>query len=355
MSDSNSLAEIERQAGAAFLPDQTGQTLAAHFGDPEAEYAAAQAESVLFDFGARTHIELTGRDGQKFLHNFCTNEVRGLKPGQGCEAFVTSVQGKVLAHIFVFAAPHSLWIETVPGAERKLIDHLSKYAITEEVEFHPRSADWGELFVTGPETENRLAAAGFECALLVPYAHRAAEPEGPPHFIRRVDFLGQPGYLLFAPIADLPSIWNRVVAAGVRPAGRQAFHALRIEAGMPWYGLDISDDNLAQEVSRTSDAICFTKGCYLGQEPIARIDALGHVNQELRGIRFSAEPLPAPGSSIVVPGQNREIGRITSSAISYTDDMPVALGYLKRNYATGGTAVAVRSDDKEIPGVVFWH
>jgi hypothetical protein len=354
MSEPSDLAELERAVGAVFEPDQTGRVGAFHFGNPHGEYTAAATEAAVFDLSERAQLELTGRDRQKFLHNFCTNEIRTLQPGQGCEAFITSIQGKVLAHVFVFAAPHGLWLDSVPGSEERIASHLTKYLITEDVEIHSRTAEWGELFVTGPEASGRLAALKLSVAALPPTGHLLDQSRGFPLAIRRVDFTGMPGYLLCAPRTELTGLWQALTGGGFRPAGMAAFHALRVEACMPLYGLDISEANFAQEVGRTSVAVSFTKGCYLGQEPIARIDALGHVNQELRGIRLAAGPLPLPGSAVLPLGDDREIGKITSSAISFSHDLPVALAYLKRNHFAPGTQVRVRTPDEEFPGVVYW-
>jgi hypothetical protein len=143
--------------------------------------------------------------------------------------------------------------------------------------------------------------------------------------------------------------------AGAIPAGAAAFEALRIEAGFPVYGVDITDANLAQEVNRTVQAISFAKGCYLGQEPIARIDAMGHVNQQLRGVRLSAGPAPAAGAEVLTAdAEPRKIGQVTSAAISYPSNQPVALAYLKRNFDSPGLQVGVALPRGAIAGQVFW-
>jgi folate-binding protein YgfZ len=143
--------------------------------------------------------------------------------------------------------------------------------------------------------------------------------------------------------------------AGIRPAGADVWTAIRIEAGLPLYGVDITDDNLAQEVGRTKSAISFTKGCYLGQEPIARIDAMGHVNRELRGLRLSSGPIPAAGSSVFAdPSGTQVIGTVTSVAISYRTEMPVAIAVLRLNALTPGTQVWVKTDRQNVSATVFW-
>ena len=354
MADNSELAAVQQQAGGRYEPDQTGLDVAVDFGNPHAEYARAQSEAAVFDLSSRAQIELTGRDRQKFLHNFCTNDIRVLTPGRGCEAFVTNVQGKVLGYVFAFAGEDALWLDSVAGSEERIVQHLDKYLITEDVEFRSCTADWGELLATGPDAAERLGRLGLDVSPLPPFGHFPVHVDDLAVTVRRVDLLGTPGYLLGASRDHLAELWQRLVQQGVAPCGSAAFHVLRIEAGMPNYGLDISDANLAQEVGRTAQAISFTKGCYLGQEPIARIDALGHVNQELRGLRLEGGPVPIPGSPIVAAGSPREIGRVTSSALSYSRDLPVALAYLRRNYTSPGAQVLVQTAGGEIPATVFW-
>lgn len=323
--------------------------------NPHAEYESARSTCAVFDLGDRTQIELAGRDRAKFLHNFCTNDIRALPPGEGCEAFITSIQGKVLAHVFVYAADTALWIDSVPGQAAKITAHLSRYNISEEVEFHDRSPELRTLLVAGPDAAGVLFREGLAVAELEPGHHRPVEIGGKPVQIRRNDLLRLPGYLLVLSEDDLAPVRDRLIESGARRAGDDVFHALRIEAGFPWYGLDISDDNLAQEVNRTAEAISFSKGCYLGQEPIARIDAMGHVNQQLRIIRLSRLPTPRPGIEVVTLGpEEKKIGRITSAALSFADDKPVALALLRRHYDTPGLQLAVAFGDERIPGVVHW-
>lgn len=325
------------------------------FGDPRAEYRAGHDAAALFKLPERTHIELTGRDRAKFLHNFCTNDIRGLAPGRACEAFITNVQGKVLAFISVYATPEALWITTVPGCAEGIIRHLSRYQITEDVTFTDRSQDRGTILVAGPNAPQVVdsvlpAAANLGAMQVTEVQFDQAMVQ-----LRRHDFLRLPGLVVVAPPATIEVLCGRLTSAGARAAGRNAFEALRIEAGFPLYGVDITDANLAQEASRTTQAISFTKGCYLGQEPIARIDALGHVNQQLRGLRLENAALPAPRSEIFTPGaDSRNVGHVTSSAFSYADDRPVALAYLRRGFETPGVTLEVRANGPSSPAVVFW-
>ncbi len=128
-----------------------------HFGDPASEYAAAQTAAALIDLSGWTQIEITGNDRAKFLHNFCTNDIRGLAVGAGCEAFITSVQGKVLAHIFVTANECVLRLICVPGCGERITNHLSRYHISEDVTFEDQTASRGLLLVVGPQAAVALA------------------------------------------------------------------------------------------------------------------------------------------------------------------------------------------------------
>jgi folate-binding protein YgfZ len=324
--------------------------------DPKAGYAAAREAAALFDLSDRTHIELTGRDRAKFLHNFCTNDIRRLEPGGACEAFLTNVQGKVLAFVSVYATADALWLVSVPGTASAIIGHLSRYQISEDVAFADRSGDLDALLIAGPralEVAVRVvpAAATLETSPSVCLVNDSASQVQ----VRRHDFLRLPGLVFVAQRSEIESLRARLSSAGAIPTGNEVFEALRIEAGFPLFGVDITDANLAQEVNRTSQAISFTKGCYLGQEPIARIDALGHVNQQLRGLRLQSGPVPSAGCEVVLRGvERRTVGRVTSAAISYADDRPVALAYLRRGFESPGLEVEVEVNGASVPATVFW-
>ena len=356
MPDVSELRTLQKQHGAIFdEQSDSADSGPLHFGNPHFEYSAARTEAALFDFSDRTQLELTGKDRAKFLHNFCTNDVRALPAGSGCEAFVTNVQGKVLGHIFAFAGDESLFVESVPHTAERLIGHLSRYQISEDVEFHDRSPELATFFLTGPESPVILARLGVDCADLVSLQYRRCLFGEIPVHVRRNDLTRLPGYMLVVPRQLAAMLWKQFTDRGVRLAGSAAWKSLRINACFPEYGVDFTDENLAQEVNRTSTAISFSKGCYLGQEPIARIDALGHVNRQLRGIRLGSGLLPVAGCEVVsADADARTIGQITSAAISLDNDMTVALAMMRRNFDSPGLQIQVRIGTDVIPGVLFW-
>jgi tRNA-modifying protein YgfZ len=346
--------ETQQPSGAALGTGPVDVGRPAHFGSSQEEYIAATSAAALFDLSDRTQIELSGADRVRFLHSFCTNDVKRLSPGQGCEAFVTNVKGKVIGHVWIDALDSSLWLDADAGSAERLLPHLERYVINEDVAFADRSAGTAELIAVGPEAAGRLARLGIEVGDLDNLGHRAGQIAGGSVRVRRFDVGPHRGYAIFAERNRLAACWQRLVEAGLRAAASEVWTALRIEAGLPLFGVDISDDNLAQEVGRTKTAISFTKGCYLGQEPIARLDALGHVNRELRSLWLAGGSVPAAGSRIFADGAGSAVvGTVTSSAYSFATNTPLAMALLRSNSSACGQQVFVEGNPPTA-ATVFW-
>ena len=294
----------------------------------------------LADLSARTQIEVSGTDRASFLHNLSTNEIRKLKSGGGCEAFFCDARGHIQAHVYIFCREQSLVIDSVPGAAEVLMPHLDRYLIREDVQLADRSGAWCELLLAGPNSGELLARlSGVDPAALTGrVATVEASLAGNYVQIRRFDFAGPHSFAIVGANGVRDGIWIALRALGATPCGDQAIEVMRIAAGSPLFGIDITPRNLPQEVARDDRTISFVKGCYLGQETVARIDALGHVNRLLCGLRFNlagAGDLPAAaGMTLTVGGQS--VGEITSAARS-TRLGQVGLGYVRREHATPGS------------------
>ncbi len=295
--------------------------------DFDAQYAAFMSAVGWCDCNDRTQIELIFDDRATFLHNFTTNDIRGLKPGEGCEAFMLDARGHVLGHLLVFCTPHSLVIDTVPGQAETLCRHLDRYLIRERVEIHDRSETWGELALAGAEA-GQLLHGLTGATLESTYAHTQVQLAGQQLWLRRVDIFGPGSYFLAGPREAMDAVGLLLEAEGAVRCGSDVPEMVRIESGFPWYGRDITIANLPQEVARDRQAINFNKGCYLGQETVARIDALGHVNKTLCCVRFSGQTVPPVGTELSSGDQT--VGAVTSAAFSPRMNAPLALCYIRR-------------------------
>ena len=305
---------------------------------------AQPAPATWYDRSARTRLEVAGPDRAKFLHNLTTNDVKRLARGAGHESFVTSPQGKTLAYVTCLATDDALLIRTDPGAVEALLPHLRKYGIFDDVAIADVSAETFEYHLVGPGADELVTHLGVDPATIRPLDHRAVDLVGESVRLVRENLLGEPGWTWIGPKGLASAI--RLEYFGIRggKAGDATeFEARRIAAGTPLSGPDVQAGNLPQEVGRDARAINFVKGCYLGQETVARLDALGHVNKILRGGHVEGtDAVPSPGTALV-DGDGKVVGTITSAAFSAERGVPIFLGYVRVAQAGGGTRLAIPS------------
>lgn len=307
-----------------------------------AEMQSVLQSAAVIDVSDRTQLELVGESRHAFFHNFCTHDIKALRVGAGCEAFLCNIKGRVLGHVFVFAGESSLWIECLPGNAGPLLAHLRRYLVLENLKLHDWSESYGELLVVGQQAADivaRLEGAKFwhdwnHAQTSLPAVG------GNGVWIKRADVLGQPSIWLSTRRELIPILSEQLQTLGAQSVSKSVFETLRIEAGLPQYGVDITDENLAQEANRTQQAISFTKGCYLGQEPIARLHAMGHVNKELKRFVINAETAPPLGTTLLNPTDAaKEIGKLTSLSWSPTREQFVGLGIVRSAFSAAGTVL----------------
>jgi tRNA-modifying protein YgfZ len=310
------------------------------------EYAAATEAVAMFDLRGHGIIELTGRDAAIFLHNLCTQNVKNLPVGRSVEAFLTTNKARVIAHVWVTRrADNLLWLDMVAGQADKVLTHLNHYLISEQVELTDRSQEFAVLRLIGPKVAVWLSAVLEQpFATMASFETRSLARSG---VIRRQNLLALDGFDLVCPATEMPALRDRLVIAGAVPAGTETYQSLRIEAGLPEYGIDIDENRLAMEVNRTAQAISYTKGCYLGQETIVMARDRGQVNRLLTGVLV---PALLPGEELGVKGipsgtklfrDNIEVGEITSSVFSPKRQQPIALAYLRRGHWDAGTEMVI--------------
>ncbi len=311
----------------------------------------------LIDRSDRSRIDVSGPDRAKFLHNLTTNEVKRLPAGRGCEAFVTSPQGKTIGYVAILVAEGRIVVRSDPGGMVLALPHLQKYGVFDDVGIEDRSESTFELHVLGDGVDDLIRRAGGTPPDAPDLAHVACELGGRPVRLIRESPAGVAGITIIGERADADSVASALSSAaegvGLAGLGPAEFEALRIEAGTPAFGSDATEKNLPQEFARDDRAISFVKGCYLGQETVARIDALGHVNQFLKGLTFEpGSPCPAPGTLLESDG--KRAGTITSAADSPWRGHPVALAMVRATSARPGTllSLAIEGSDRPLVATV---
>jgi tRNA-modifying protein YgfZ len=304
------------------------------------EYEAATAGAGVVRLRDWSTVRAEGNDRATFLHNMCTNDVKRLTAGEGCEAFFTDVKGKVVAHGFLLAGADAIEIVMVSGTAGRLISQLDRYVIREDVALSDKSPELAWMLLFGMQAGGaleRVVGAGVG-ELSAAWAHRTFDVAGAAVQAVRCELPWMGGFLLGCPVGSAPAIEAKVIAAGAALGSESLWNTLRVESSWPLWGVDFDDSNLPQEVSRDAAAISFRKGCYLGQETVARIDALGHVNKQLAAIRFEGDAVPEVGAELFQAEQ--VVGRVTSSCWSPRCAKPQAMAMVKRGSNAAGTSLA---------------
>jgi glycine cleavage system T protein len=346
------LSDFHRSNGAVFT-EREGWLLPVHFGNSGVEYKAVRSTAGLMDRSHRGLLQLTGPDRLSFLQGMLSNDLRNIEPGQGQYAAVLNQQGKVLGDVRVLRSENSFYLDLWEVIKEKILEHLNRYLVADEVEIADRTEEYQILSLQGPQSE----------ALLRVLIGNAEPPRGPMrHVIVEVDgakicvvgdsHTGETGFDLIVPKSDLNHISQRLTETGksfsAAWVGEEAQNTLQIEAGIPRYGVDFTEDNLLLEVG-LDHAVSFTKGCYLGQEVVERIRSRGHVNKKLVGLLLDRQKAEV-GDRLIA--SERDIGTITSSVFSPTLDRPIAFGYVHRDYWSPGTSLSVSHNGIRIQATV---
>ncbi|HEX4952858.1 MAG TPA: hypothetical protein VF017_05620 [Thermoanaerobaculia bacterium] len=300
------------------------------------EHEALCSGVALVDRAPLGRLELLGRDRARFLQGLVTCDVKGLATGQGAFGFVPSSQGKILSSLVVLALPDRLWLLLPPGKGREISQHLGKYVLADDVQILPL-ADMVPITLAGPRAGEVLAEVGELPA--EPFEHRRAVVTGIEVHLLREALLGVPAFTLLVSASVVkPLVAQLLQRPGVVPAGNEALELARIEAGIPAFGIDYGPDHFPQETGLEPLGVSYTKGCYLGQEVIARIHYRGKANRAARRLVFLND-LPLPGARLLTEA-GEEVGTLGSVAESPTLGR-LGIAVLHRKSYEPGTELAV--------------
>lgn len=353
MAKQSTLFEFHKLKGAVFA-ERDGWLLPMHFGNPAAEYDAVRGAAGLIDFSHRGLLQITGPDRVAFLQGMLSNDLPALKPFEGQFATILNQQGKVLADVRVLCAMNSLYLDFWETLKDKIVAHLNRYLVADEVEIADRSEEYATLSLQGPHAETLLLGLAGQADLPKNIAHHAmVNAAGAALCVVRASHSGETGFDLVIPRAELVKISQRLTDIGEQFSaawiGQEALETLRIEAGNPRYGTDFSEDNLLLETGLDTH-VSFTKGCYLGQEIVERVRSRGHVNKKLCGLLIDGATPARPGDAIGVDG--KQVGAITSSAFSPRLMRAIALGYVHRDHWDLGTHLTINRDSALLTALV---
>ncbi len=327
----------------------------AAYGPAPAETHALHHHAGLADLSFRDRLCLVGPDRLRFLNGQITNDLHHKPPGQGCYAALVTPKGRLVSDLHVWILPDELLLDCEPGRAQAVTRRLEAFIIADDVQLVDVSTLYGLLTVQGPaapQVVNTLTPAP-----LPPPNHFLSwkSPDGDCYLAHHAR-LGSIGFDFFAPLPALPNLWTQLAqtttALGGLPVGWEALETTRIEAGIPRFGADMDESNLPPEAGLESRAISYSKGCYAGQEVIARLRTYGHVNRHLRGLllQHSTQVLPKPGDKLY-QGE-REIGHVTSVASSDALKSNIALGYVRREADQPGAILTVRSAAGDQPATL---
>jgi folate-binding protein YgfZ len=344
------LETLQAVQGARFA-EHYGRRIAEDYGDPRREYEAVRGDVGALDVGYAGKASLTGRDRVKYLHNMISNDIKALAPGRGCHAAMLTHQGRMEADLYVYALEEELRLECGPAATERLLTQLRKFIIADQVTVEDRTAALALLSLQGPGAPTAMAATtGLALEGIAPLELRTVARTAGSWMVVRRDRSGAGGWDLWLPAQDAAEVWRRWTGEmGIPPVGHRALDWLRTEAGIPWYGADMDDTTLPMEVG-LFDAISMTKGCYRGQEIVARVMHRGHLNRGLAGIVLESGEPPAHGASILAGGTSA--GEVTSATFSPRLGRALALAVLKDDYRAPGTRVEVLTGEAAAAGEV---
>ena len=296
------------------------------------------SQANVFSIGPLSIIDLVGADATQILHNLTTNDVKKLSDGAGCETFITDVRGKTIGHVCAFRHDFGYRLIGAPGQSDAIAAHMDRYTIREDATPNIRDDDF-TCVVVNKILDGHSPHIDDSSHQLASFRSSSGS-----HEAYQTKWLSNGTQVWICPIDNTETFSALLESLNTNPGDDVQFHHARVVAGFPWFGIDMTDKNLPQEADREPQTICFTKGCYLGQETVARLDALGQVQKKLVQWKIEGE-LPKPGAEISCDG--KVVGRLTTIVKSKPGES-LALGFARRShFDSGSTAEGYGDPEKE--------
>ena len=348
------LYEIHGALGATFTKSCEDWQLVGHFTDPRQEHRTVRQGVGVIDLSHRGRLRLTGNDRAQYLHRIISNDVEGVAVGEGNYATILTNRGKIIADMKVYVFEDSIGIETNAETTSILYQELDKYLIADDVTIEDFTERTGAVGVHGPKSAELLQEVyGFDVGDLPEYHSVVGEIDGRRIICVRANETGEVGYNLCTASESIEWLWDTILTKGrgfsAEPVGLTALNTLRIEAGIPRFGAELGDSVFPME-AELEGAVSFEKGCYIGQEIVARMKYRGHPNRLLRGFEITSDAPPQSGDRLF--DGDKEIGWLTSAVVSPTLGKTIGMGYVRVAFTDEGSQVEVQTAGSRVDATV---
>ncbi len=342
----------------------TMESIPASYGDTTAEYAAVREHGAgVIDLSSRGRLAIGGLEAVAFLNGLITNDMKTLTEDTWMPAAFPNVQGRLIANVRVTRLKDiqtdknvcpSYLIDTEAATHERVLTTLQRFTLAGDFRVTDISNQTKHFTLQGNKANDVIQAVlGNDVTALAANDARKINWSETDVTVLRATHTGADGFDLIVDASVASELWRLLVNAGATPVGSDAFEVLRIEAGIPRYAMDMDETNVVTETN-LDDAVSYTKGCYIGQEIIARIKYRGHVAKKLIGISFSENVKIASGDTIK-SADEKDVGRITSATYSPHLKRTIALGYLKYDYIAPGTGVRINESAGRVTELPFVH
>ncbi|MFN3431526.1 MAG: hypothetical protein ACK46X_16435, partial [Candidatus Sericytochromatia bacterium] len=295
---------------------------------------AGREGTVFMDRPSWGRVRVTGADRATFLHNLTTNDVKGLAPGQGCSAVVINQRAQILDHVDVYALADAFFVITGPNKAAETLAWWDRYLITEQVELKDETDGSWLIYMTGPTATDLVGGLVPGAGELADFGHVEGTVGGVPVRVLRTQGVHGNGYHLVSAEADAPPVRRALVGAGAIAIDDEAFEVLRAEWGYPLVGRELTENNNPWE-ARLDGSVSLNKGCYLGQEVVARLNTYNKVQRYLVGLRLPDDQLPDAAPRLF-DAEDKEVGFLTTAVTPPGEPRAIALGFVKGAYAAEG-------------------
>jgi folate-binding protein YgfZ len=329
--------------GEVATKEIAGQDVVVSYEGVNAEYGALRAGAIVVDRSHRGRLRIFGEKSAEALTGLVTNDVIAMQSGQGQYGAALSAKGRIVADVRVFAGLASYLVDAPTRAWPNFFAMVKKYVNPRLSGYRDDSHATRDVGVFGTHARrivSTMSGVNAETLGALPtFGHVVGDFDGTAIMVARVPDAGLEGYELFVPFEIFDRAWAAAIAQGATPAGLNAWEIARVEAGRPEWGIDIDDSTIPQEANFDElNALSYTKGCYIGQEVVARVHFRGHVNRHLRGLRADRGDAPPTGAQLF-DDAGTHVGDVRSSVVSPRLGS-VALAMVRREVAIGATLSA---------------